>query len=182
MKFHFLLVTAVLVVTLPIAPAAAQETNSTDVPAWLPSEDLETCQQPEPIDTHTVICSADLDGNYAELVLRSDLNQTVTLTDAGGMMESGPINRQTTKLRAGEENTVRIRVTTHKGFAGVTVDTGAVLYGVPLERSNTLIGGPWTATDTQMGALGGATSVGLFTVALAWRRLSGNEDSPERIA
>jgi hypothetical protein len=181
MKNHFLLVMILLVASLSLAsPALAQNQTDTDA---LENADLDNCEEPEAIDAVTVLCSAEIDGEYAELVLKSDINQRVTLTDAGAFMEPGPINRQTFRLREEEEkNTVRIRITQVDGFAGVSVDTGRVLYAVPIEQDSELIGPPWGPTDAQMAALGGSSSVAAITVLLAFRRLSGSSDSPERVA
>ena len=180
MKNHFLLVMILLVASLSLAsPALAQNATQSDLPEGL---DLESCEKPEAIDSSTVLCSAEVKGEYAELVLRSDLDQRITVTDAGGIMEPGPINRQRYTLREDEENTVRIKITQVDGFAGVSVDTGRVLYAVPIEQDSELIGPPWGPTDAQMAALGGSASVAAITVLLAFRRLAGSSDGPERVA
>ena len=181
MKNHFLLIMILLVASLSLASPVLAQQNQTDTDA-LETVDLENCDEPEAIDSITVLCSAELDGEYAELVLKSDRDQRVTVTDAGGIMEPGPINRQRFTLRENEENTVRIRITQVDGFAGVSVDTGRVLYGVPIEQNSELIGPPWGPTDAQMAALGGSSSVAAITVLLAFRRLAGSSDGPERVA
>jgi hypothetical protein len=183
MKPHFFILALLVVASLAAAPAAAQ-TNETDVPEWFDESELEQCQEPQAVDSSTVICSSTLtdDGQYAELVIRSDETQRITLTDAGGFMAGGEINRQTFTVRADEPNTLRLRVTTVDGFAGVSVDTGSVLYAVPLDRSTTLIGPPWSASDAQLAALFAAISTAGVSAIVVLRSVYGKTEDPERIA
>lgn len=186
MKPQFLLVAVLIVTTIPVAPSVAQTNNQTvdEVPPWLESGDLEKCSEPEAIDNKTVICSSGLsdNGQYAELVIRSDETQRITVTDAGGFMSGGEITRETYTVREDERNTIRLRITRVDGFAGVTVDTGAVLYAVPLEDTTTLIGPPWTSSDAQLAALAAALSTAGVSAIVVLRTVYGKTEKPERIA
>jgi len=180
MKPHFLLVTILIAAALVPGAAIAQQNATTgDLVDGL---DDDTCAEPEAIDANTVLCESELDGDTAELVLRSDRDQRITLTDAGGVMAGGEVNRQRFTLREDEANTVRFRVTTSQGFAGVTIDTGPVLYAVPLETSTTLIGPPWSESDVQLGALAAGLSTAIVSGVVVLRAIYGRTDDPERIA
>lgn len=67
-------------------------------------------------------------------------------------------------------------------MAGVTIDTGDVLYAVPFDESSALIGPPWSASDVQIGALAGATSTALVAGLVVLRTVYGRTEEPERIA
>ncbi len=90
----------------------------------------------EYIDNHTALCSTGYDSRtgQATVTLYSDRPARVTLTDAGGVFAGGEINRKRATLTEGSKTTVRLRVTEHRGFVGLTVDTGRTLYGVPIEQ------------------------------------------------
>jgi hypothetical protein len=75
-----------------------------------------------------------------------------------------------------------MRVVSSGGRAGVTVDDGTILYGIPLQTSSTFVGGPFTASDTQAAGVGGALGVALTTLYLVARRVYGRVEEPERIA
>jgi hypothetical protein len=139
----------------------------------------------EPRCTETVseelsICSAELDGNAAVLELQSDGVQRITLTEA--MQQTGELSRQDFLLTDGR-NTVRLQLSQEAdGDIGVTIDTGDVLYGKIIEHDSALIGGPWSSSDAQAAALGGALSVSITTLWLVIRRLRGRDMTPERVA
>jgi hypothetical protein len=179
MKPHFLLVTILIAAALLPGAAIAQQNATT---GDFVNEVGDTCAEPEAIDAYTVLCESELDGDTAELVLRSDRDQRITLTDAGGVMAGGEVNRQRFTLREDEANTVRFRVTTSQGFAGVTIDTGPVLYAVPLETSTTLIGPPWSESDVQLGAIAAGLSTAIVSGVVVLRAIYGRTDDPERIA
>jgi hypothetical protein len=82
----------------------------------------------------------------------------------------------------GEPVTLTLDVTQHRGFAGVTIDTGDVLFGVPLDESSTLIGGPWGPQDTQLAALTAGLSTALLSGLVVLRTIYGRTDEPERVA
>lgn len=200
MRTQFLL--ALVLVALAVGPAAvaAQETTSTEAPPTATEEpadraepdgadqiieelrDRDSCAEPEAIDSRTVLCSATVKDGVAVLVLRSDRPQRITLTDSGAFMAGGEVPQKMATLRAEEPNTVRMDVTSYRGFSGVSIQTTRVLYAVPLERQTTLVGPPWGPSDVQLGAVTAALSVGSVSVVLVFRAVTGRRDSPERIA
>lgn len=187
MKPHFLLITILVALALVTGSAAGQTGNETNSTVQVSDDLLEEldddeCSAPEAIDRNTVLCSADLEGDRAELVLRSDRPQRVTITDAGGFFAGGEVQRTRHQLRPDEPNTVRVLITEHRNMAGVTIDTGDVLYAVPLKDSSTLIGPPWAATDVQIGAIAGGLSTALVSGFIVLRSVYGRTEEPERIA
>lgn len=159
-----------------VGPAAAQ-TNTTvsleDVP-----EQEDVCMS---INAETRICDYSIDDTTASVVIESDTRQSVTLTDAGGMMTGGNIRRESRLLTDGK-NQVEFRVTKYKNFAGLTIDTGDRLFGLPLEERQSLLSGPITASDVQASALGGASAVALAMTFLIVRRVRGTDQEPEVVA
>ena len=172
-------VALLLVVASPVfAPVAAQDvTNATTAPTSTPEPDCA-----EYIDSRTKLCNAELKNGTIHLTLLSDGDQRVTLTDAGGAWERGPINQKIAVLEDDEPTTATIEATTVDGRAGVTIQTSNELYAVPVRADTTLIGGPWSAADVQTGAATGAVATTVMVLVLAWRKLSGRSDEPRQIA
>lgn len=162
--------------------SSADNSSSTSLTLIEQLDDSDDCEAPQAIDDTTVLCSSTVENGDAVLVLRSDYTQRVTVTDAGAFMAGGEVPRKKATLREGERNTVRIPVTRHNGFAGVSVDTGSVLFAVPLEEQSTLIGGPWTKQDVTVGALAGAASVAFISIIVVIRAVTGRSEKPERLA
>ena len=134
------------------------------------------------IDSQTSVCSAQLtDGNTADLVIESSSNQSVTLTDGMALMTGGEIYRNSYTLTEGQ-NRIEFPVTQHRGAAAVTIDTGQLLFGLPLKKQTSLIDQPVSTSDVQASALGGATSVGFAVLIVFLRAARGNDDEPERVA
>lgn len=179
---HFLLisVTVASLLVITAAPVTAQLNETEDLDRN--SEDLENCPEPEAIDADTVLCDYELNNGVAELQLRSDGLNRITLTDSGAMLSPGPVPRERYTLRPNETNTVRMDIDTSNQYSGVTVDTGPVLYAVPLREPSTLIGGPWGATDTQLAAVSAGLSTALLSVVVVFRSILGRDEEPERIA
>ena len=179
MKPFFIL--AIVLVAAAFAPAAAGQdiTNASDI-EFVPGQDATGCT--EQIDDRTAICSVDYADGHVVIDLYSDRTQIVTLTDAGGIMQGGEINRETRPLRAEGITTVRFRATSHDGFVGVSIDTGRVLYGVPVETRSAMFGGPWTSSDAQAAALGAGVSVSFAVLLLVFRASRGKSQEPERVA
>ena len=134
-----------------------------------------------PIDQNTALCDATLDDTTATLIIESDIRQSVTLTDAGGMMTGGEIRRESRLLRSGE-NRVEFKITRYRGRAGLTIDTGPVLFGVPLREPTTLLDRPITASDVQASAIGGASAVAFAIFVMVLRAVRGTDAEPERVA
>jgi hypothetical protein len=185
MRPIFVILTLLTVVTLVSSGAVAQANNSTsDGPTVQvgPVDQEQPCETTERIDNSTVLCAAELNGGYAELIVRSDIRQRIVLTDAAGFMQGGEINRQRYLVESDEPYRLRMSVTSYRNFAGVTVDTGDVLYAVPLDEPTTLVGGPYSSQDVQLSAIGGALSIAVVSLLVTIRAVTGRADSPERIA
>lgn len=170
------LVAAALTVPLATPPAAAQEASS---PVNATADD--NCPDPEAIDRVTTLCDTDLEDDNAHLTFHSEVNQSVTLSDAGAFLEGGEVRQRTVELTAGETTTVRFPVTTVRGESGVSIDTTRSLYAVPLSQSRTLLGGPWTAEDAQAAGAGAALSVSVVVIALVIRRKRGADQEVVRL-
>lgn len=176
MKHTFFVLVALVALAAFTAPAAAQDVNVT-VPSGANSTD--GCAEPIPVDNHTAVCSATLDGNTAELVVYSDRPQRgVTLT---GPFREGHIARSQFQLREGR-NTLRLELYETGGRIGVVIDTGARPRGITIRGDNSLIAGPYDGRDAQTAAIGGASSVALITIFLTIRAVTGRAEDPERIA
>ena len=98
------------------------------------SNENETLTQIDPATTLVESEVVDRGGQLvARLTLRSDIQQLVTLTDAGGVWEGGEVTTRQIRLDEGE-TTVEIPVTeTDQGGIAVTIATDSVLYAVPLQ-------------------------------------------------
>jgi hypothetical protein len=180
MTRFFVLTLTVVVATLVLVPGAAvgaAPNQSVNV-----STGDDPCSEPEPIDEDTVLCSAELDGNTAVLVVESDRLQRITLTDAGGFLEGGRITRKHWTVKPDQPMTLRIDVTRSDGFAGVAVDTRETLYAVPLESRSPLIAGPISMPMLQAGVLGASISTALIILLKTYRYGAGKESEPERVA
>jgi hypothetical protein len=96
--------------------------------------DNETLTQIDPATTLVESEVVDRGGQLvARLTLRSDIQQLITLTDAGGVWEGGEVTTRRIRLDEGE-TTVEIPVTeTDQGGIAVTIATDSVLYAVPLQ-------------------------------------------------
>jgi hypothetical protein len=110
------------------------------------------------------------------------VTRSVTITDGAALMTGGEIRRENRMLREDERNTIRFPVTQYRGMSAVTIDTGTTLYGVPLEEPSTLIGGPWSAQDVQIGSIAAALGTSVVSIIVVLRTVLGRTESPERIA
>jgi len=161
------------------APVTAQSVpNGSDITLEDAFEDDTVCMT---INAETALCDGSIDGDMATLIIQSETRQSVTLTDAGAMMTGGEMRRQSKLLTPGE-NRVEFRVTVYRGMAAVSIDTGDVLFGVPLSEPSSIVAGPFTDSDTQAAGVGGALGVALTTLYLVARRVYGRVEEPERIA
>jgi hypothetical protein len=105
----------------------------------------------------------------------------VTLVDAGGFKEGGTLDRRTFVVRD-DETTVEMPVTKQGNYVGVTISTNDAVYAEPLQVSSSLISGPWSGHDVQLGTLAGALSVALVVVYRSYRHIRGRDVDPERVA
>ena len=164
-----------------VASSGAVAAQSADQPIDIDqlNQNETACQT---IDEDTSVCSAELtDGNTAQLVIESDRPQRVTLTDGLALMTGGEIYRNTYTLTEGD-NRIEFPVTQHRGAAALTVDTGDVLFGLPLKEQTSLLDRPVTASDVQASALGGASAVAVAVLVMFIRAARGTDDEPERVA
>jgi len=157
-------------------PAAAQEVHNQSV-ASSTSDDCET------IDEATRLCDASLEDGDAVLVFETDERQLVTLTDAAAFIEGGDVPQRDVVLAENGTTTARFGVTTtDDGYAGVSVDTRRTLYAVPLEDTAPLIGGPWSAADTQLVGAAVALTLSVVVTLVVWYRSRNRHREPEAVA
>ena len=169
---------AVVIVASLTGIVAAQDAPNATAEKSTEVEQPETCSQE--ITPTLRLCSADYIDGEAVLVLDSDTRDRVTVTEAVALREPRELNRQSFIVDGKTE--IRMRVVSSGGRAGVTVDDGTILYGIPLQTSSTFVGGPFTASDTQAAGVGGALGVAFTTLYLVARRVYGRVEEPERIA
>ncbi|WP_144426067.1 hypothetical protein [Halanaeroarchaeum sulfurireducens] len=134
----------------------------------------------ETIDPVTAIESTWLEDGTMVLVIRSDVPQLVTLTDAGAVWGGGEIPQRSLTLQAGR-NRVSIPVTEVDGRVGVTIATQRVLHGTTLTTGTTLLPGPFGRDDVQIAAIAGAFAGVGVTALIAFRRVTGTTSTPERV-
>lgn len=171
---------AVLAV-LAVAPAGAATTATDAGP-----QPTTVAQQTNPLNNSTSTDSASGDGERIDssltlvsstyhpgsgtvtLVLDSDGATAVTLSDAGGFVDGGEINRRTVVAQDGR-NTVEFAVTeTSRGYVGVSIATEDVLYA-EVVRSPTP--SPFRDSSGTVGWMAGAAIVLLSFVAAAFWKL-----------
>jgi len=174
---RFFIIAVVLVASLSGAVAAQDASNAT-------AENSTTVEQPntcsQEITPTLRLCSSDYVDGQAVLVLDSDQRDRVTVTEAVALNEPRELHRQSFVVDGKTE--IRMPVVPSGGRAGVTVDDGSTLYGIPLQTDSTLIGGPFTATDAQAAGLGGGLGVALVTIFLVAKRVYGRTEEAERLA
>jgi len=163
----------------PVAIEDTQTPDSTPRPADVSGSEA-ICD--EVVDSRTRLCNAEYRNGTIHLTLKSDGAQILTITDAGGALERGEVRRRQVTVPDDRPVTIAMPATEHSNKAAVTIDTGSALYAVPVTTGTTLIGGPWTLNDVRNSAASAAVSVSLITLFVAWRRLSGRNQDPERIA
>lgn len=184
MRRVLLFAVLISVAALLVAPASGQtattdqnrtETNTTETERSVSIDVGDDCATPEPIGDDLMLCGWTLDGGEATLRFKADRYMRITLTDAGGIMAGGEVTRRTATVRPDTISSVPVDVTTHRNFAGVTVDTGATLYAVPMQEQTSLLPGSPQSEDPAIAA----TVVFLLfasAIPLAWvgvRRFSG---------
>ena len=174
-----IIIIALATVLVLSGSAVAQQSQNQPIDVSELNADEKACQA---IDEDTSICSAELtDGTTAELVIESDRPQRVTLTDGMALMTGGEIYRNSYTLTEGETR-IEFPVTQHRGAAAVTVDTGEVLFGLPLKKQTSLVDRPVTASDLQASALGGASAVAVAILIMVIQAVRGSEGEPEVVA
>lgn len=171
----FLLIIALVVATLTGGVAAQADNTTVEVPI---NDEPETCDLY--VTESISLCSAEFDQGHAVLVFNSSERQRVTVTEAVALDEYREINRESFVLDGKTE--VRLPVDSQGGAAGVTVDDGTILYGIPIKTSSSIFGGPWGPSDSQAAGLGAGLAVALLTLTMVFRARGGKDEEPERIA
>jgi len=134
----------------------------------------------EPIDSLTAIESKRLEDGKMVLRIRSEVPQRITLTDAGAAWTGGEVPQQSYTLQKGT-NRVSIPVTEVSGRVGVTIATKRVLYASVITTESPVLTGPFGRDDVQTAALAGLFAGVGVTAIIAFRRVRGTADEPERI-
>lgn len=181
MRFRFLL--ALLLVATAVLPGVALAQNATPNASTTIDEPATNATAPapvEPIDPLTGIESTSVEDGRMELVIRSDVVQRVVLTDAGAVWQGGEVPQREYTLQPGT-NRVMIPVTEVSGRIAVTVATRRVLYSTVVVTSDPLIGGPFDRGDVQQAGLAGLVAGVGVTALIAYKRVRGTSDAPERI-
>lgn len=175
-------VLTVVSVSLLVGVATAQESNvSTDPVVEVSLTDNQSASESfETVDGNTRLVTSRHDDGVMVLIIESDKDQFITVTDAVAVMDGGTVPRSRFALSEGR-NRVKFRVTKRDGWVAVTIDTRNTLFAVPIRTSTTWIGGPWSKSDAQNAGLAGLFA-GLSVVTLAaLRRVKGFSDTPERL-
>lgn len=162
------IVAAVLVVAglLAVSPAAAASPQPTN----LQQAENSTTAAPtgEQIDSELRLVSSSYNpqSGTASLTFEADSATAVTLSDAGGFIDGGTINRRT--LIVDGITTVEFAVTeTQRGYVGVSIATEEVLYGEVI-RSPSL--SPFRGSSGTVGWFGGVGIVLVsFVGAALWK-------------
>lgn len=174
MRLRFLFIAVLLVASLSGAVAAQETPNETAENTTAEDE----CNQA--ITEHIRLCSSDYVDGEAVVVLDSDRRERVTVTEAVALTEHREINRESFIVDGRTE--IRLGVEATNGKAGVTVDDGNILYGIPIRTETVLIGGPFTASDAQAAAIGGGLGTAIVALYLVLKVLYGRNQKPERLA
>lgn len=187
MKTIFLVVLlALATATVPMIGVAQTDENATDSSGVSISVDTggenssESTPAVEAIDNLTSIESARLVEDRMVLVLNSKISQRVVLTDAGAVFSGGDVPQKSVFLDSGR-NRVEIPVTEVNGRVAVTISTRNSLYSKVMDTGGSLISGPYDREDVQTGTLAGLFAGLGVTGVVAYRRVKGLSDSPERV-
>ncbi|MFC3478732.1 hypothetical protein [Halobacterium litoreum] len=152
-RYSTLCVVVVLVVAGGAPAVTAQPGDSPQ-----PTTQQNSTQQGEQVDSDLRLVSSAYNGKgTATLVFETDTTKAVTLSDAGGFIDGGTINRRTLILDGAGTHTVTFDVTeSSRGYVGVSIATQEVLYAEVI-RSPTP--SPFAGASGTTGWLGGASIV-----------------------
>jgi hypothetical protein len=174
MSRNFLIALVLVAALIPGAAIAQQGAENTTV-----------VQQDDPtdgcdvrIDSVTRLCESSFDDGRIELVLYSNVTQSVTLTDMGA---HGHVPREPRTLQEGR-NRVSIDATQRNNKAGVGISTERALYREVLQTGAPLIAGPFDGDDVRNGSIFSALWVMLVVIVQSVRHMTGRNNEPERIA
>ena len=182
MRLHFLsalalvavLLVAIAAIGVGAGAAAANETDDDDLDGEADDQD-DACEEPEHVvDSQTVICETDYGDGVVELLVFSEIDQSMEITDAGAFMTGGPRPWTRAHLREGELRQVSWGITEYQGAAGISVFTDHGPrhgYDIPLEEETRLLPYPPRVEDVQMAGLGGFAIVAImFSIKLLLRQ------------
>lgn len=162
----------VVLVGLAVAPVGAAAASPQPTPERLGQTVAQTQpvnQTGEQIDSEVSLVSSSYsaDSGTVTLVFESDSARAVTLSDAGGFIDGGKINRRTLVLSEGR-TTVEFAVTeTPRGYVGVSISTESVLYAEVIQSPSV---SPFQGSTGTVGWFGGAAIVLLsFVGAALWK-------------
>lgn len=161
-------VTGLVVLAAAVVPAAVAAQPDSPQPTQTTSGN--STQDGTRIDSDLRLVSASYDGSgTATLVFETDGAKAVTLTDAGGFVDGGHLNRRTILLDGDGRHTVEFSVTeSRRGYVGVTIGTKQTLFAEVI-RSPTP--SPFRGSSGTTGWLGGSSIVFLsFVGAAYWKK------------
>jgi len=167
----------IMAVSCIAVPAAAQQATPTETatptgPAGAP-DDVELV-----VNENIVVVDYRYEDRQMVVDWYADTPVTITVapTPEPGS-EAGTVRTHPVLL---DGETVTTSRTRSAGGISFFVDDSAYHY---LRRpGNSLISGPWTARDVQTAALSGAGSVGIVSIIIVIRTVTGRTDEPERVA
>jgi hypothetical protein len=159
------------VVLIGTGGATAQETNNSS-------------QIVERIDDNTVILDKGYNPDTGEgwVDVRSDVSQRITVSDGGALFQGKEIDQHSVRFEPGEENRLTVTYTEVDGRIALAMATRGTNHGILIETSDELIGGPWSATDAQLAALGAGLSTGVVVLIIVWRVVRGRDGDARRVA
>jgi len=171
----------VVLAVLAVAPAGAAAATAADVgpqPTAVAQTDAPTnstatdaaSSDGERIDSSLTLVSSSYHpgSGTVTLVLDSDGATAVTLSDAGGFVDGGEINRRTVVAQDGR-NTIEFAATeTSRGYVGVSIATEDVLYAEVVRAPTP---SPFRDSSGTVGWMAGAAIVLLSFVAAAFWKL-----------
>lgn len=159
-KLTMLVVVALLAVaTVPTGAAAGPQPTG----ALQPDANETAAGSGERIDSSLTLVSTAYNQGAGTVTMTFDASEptAVTLSDAGGFIDGGEINRRT--FVADGRETVEFAVTqTDRGYVGVSVATDEVLYGEVIQSPSM---SPFSGASGTTGWLGGASIVVLSFIA-----------------
>ncbi|ELZ03508.1 hypothetical protein C482_03704 [Natrialba chahannaoensis JCM 10990] len=138
------------------APAAADE-NVTE------NSSIEFDEY-EWIDDDTAIVDYELSDGEAVIQIYSTESKQIAVTDAGGQMQRGEVDREIRRVSEDDVSTVAVPVTEYRGDAAVTIDTQEVLYGLPIKTSGGSIFGTDHSTGQVLFSAGIGSVIGVLVV------------------
>jgi hypothetical protein len=184
--FFALVLVAALIGAPTVAMAQESDENTTVSTENTPTtvgendtSDLEGCDVR--VDRHTRICESTFENGQSELVIHSNVTQSVTIADMGSFAQGGVVPRKDLTLHEGR-NRITLRGVEYRGRAGVSIDTDRVLFAHQIETRFTLIHGPYSSSDVQTAGVAGALSVAVIVIVQSIRYMTGRKHDPERVA